>query len=191
MKDSADIHGLEELRKQRRKLELQMQVTQREFAHSMGMMNSGFQEVLLKRVALPLGAAGLGYLFIKKITQQKKEPVTQAVPEVKKQKVAKSSISKAVPKQTVATKTTTTTNPKVVKQKIVQQPKSLQLKKWLPVAIQLAKTGYAFYQKNLAQPVSSTTTNNRQQAVARNFLQPKKQQNHGNPYDRIPELTER
>ena len=77
----------------------------------------------------------------------------------------------------------------IVKQKIVQQPKNIKLKKWLPVAIQLAKTGYSYYQNNIAQSsVPASNVNERQQAVARNFLQPEQSSQHGNPYDRIPEL---
>lgn len=195
MKDLADIDGISELHKRRRKTELQMQIAQREFAHSMGMMNTSVQDVLLKRIAMPLGAVGLGYLIIKKVLGKKERPVVKITEQQVKEIIAKSSANavsspatRSDLKQTVK-KERPAKQPKVVKQKIVQQPKNIKLKKWLPIAIQLAKTGYSFYQKNIAnQP--TTTASVRQKTVATNFLHPQKQSQHGNPYDRIPEITE-
>lgn len=195
MKNTTKINALEDLKKQRRKVELEMQVTKREFAHSVGAMNTNLQEVLLKKVALPLGAAGLGFLIFKKIIQSK----SKEQPEVKIQKKQMKEIKKTAKNTSKNTPTTApvyeqkevvnkivstpSSNPPIVQQKIVKKPKFLQLKKWLPIAIQLAKSGYSYYQNHYANNNSNSNYN---KAVADNFLNPKRQD--GNPYDRIPEL---
>ncbi|MFK7934022.1 MAG: hypothetical protein AB8G22_10980, partial [Saprospiraceae bacterium] len=200
MKDSSDIHGLNELRKQRRKLELQMQVTQREFAHSMGLMNSNMQEVLLKRVVLPVSALGIGYFLLKKVTRRKSKPTVRIEKEqIKdlKKTVAKAKAETPTPRSTTtqpvnsfkSSKPTYTPPQKVVKQTVVKKPRDLQLKKWLPVAIQLAKTGFTYYQNNIADS-NITPTTSRQTNVARNFLTPKKQPKHGGVYDHVPDVIE-
>ena len=193
MKDSSDIHGINELRKQRRKLELQMQVTQREFAHSVGMMNSNFRDVLLKRVVLPLGAVGLGYLVMKKWQRSRqKSRDKQQVNEIKKTVVA--STVQARTRETPVKSPPITSNPVIEKQKVASTTSSIDFKKWLPVAIKLAKSGYEYYQNHLADQVTQQqrdVESEHQRTVARNFLQPKRQPQHGNPYDRIPEMAER
>lgn len=65
----AKISSLEELRTERRKLRLLNKVTKRELSHSVGLLRSTTKEFTLKKIALPLGAAGLGGLAIKKMTE--------------------------------------------------------------------------------------------------------------------------
>ena len=62
------ITTLEDLHREQRKLELQMEVTKREFAHSLGTTRNQLKDFLLNKVALPVGVAGLAAVSIKKMT---------------------------------------------------------------------------------------------------------------------------
>lgn len=54
------ITTLEELEKEQEKLKMMMEVTRNEFAVNLGTNRKQMNEFLLKKIALPIGAAGVG-----------------------------------------------------------------------------------------------------------------------------------
>lgn len=148
---TANIRALDELRKRRRKLELQMQMTQREFSHSTKSVGTSLQEVFLKRVALPLGVAGMAYLFIKKMTQKNGDPTTAKSPQ------PFSSVDSPAPQKAADTANHTS------------MVSSTTFQKWLPIAIQIFKVGRQLYKSSAVSERPQATTEE-QQRVMENFL---------------------
>lgn len=173
MKKSKNITTLEALRAQKRQLELEGKVTQREFAHSIGTMNSNLKDFLVNKVAIPVGVVGILAYGIKKTveyqtrqenskkntnaTAETKNPVAE-MPKQDEHVSASFSSQSSYPTQKEATEYQATqtytqnnisSNGNLKKQKVtVVKPRHIDLKKWLPVAIQLAKSGWSFYQNN-------------------------------------------
>lgn len=189
MKKSKNITTLEELRAQKRKLELEGKVTKREFAHSIGSMNSNLKDVLLTKVAIPVGIAGIVAYGVKKAMEYRARQEENAAADFKVQQKAtvdanatsnkertntapkreenistsfssKSSKTSSNLQETPEYKTTksyTQNNIMGTPEKVVvKKPRHIELKKWLPVAIQVAKSGWTFYQQNYVNNEAST-----------------------------------
>ncbi|MEM6967162.1 MAG: hypothetical protein AAF573_20535 [Bacteroidota bacterium] len=71
------ITTLEELEKEQKKLEMMMEVTKQEFARNLGTNRKQLQNYLLTRVALPVGAIGVGTVAAKKIMSED-DPTTES-----------------------------------------------------------------------------------------------------------------
>jgi len=61
-----NITTLEELEQEQKKLKMTMELTKQAFAENLGTNRHQLKDFLLKKVALPTGAIGLGYAAIKK-----------------------------------------------------------------------------------------------------------------------------
>ncbi len=62
-----NISSLSELRERKKELRMDMELSKREFAHSIGTNRSNVSNFLLKKVAAPVGGAGLALLFLNKV----------------------------------------------------------------------------------------------------------------------------
>jgi len=70
------ITNLAELEKEQEKLTMMMEVTRQEFARNFGTNRKQLNEFLLKKVALPIGVAGIGAVVTKKmISRESKNKV--------------------------------------------------------------------------------------------------------------------
>jgi hypothetical protein len=67
------ITSLEALEKEQRKLEMIMEVTKQEFAQNFGTNRKQLKTFLLKNVALPAGALGVGVAVTQKMTSSEVE----------------------------------------------------------------------------------------------------------------------
>ena len=76
MSDSKHIHSFAELEERKRALELEVEVSKRELAHSLGTSKVNLNDFLLKKVALPIGGAVVGLWMISKI-KGKKQPTKE------------------------------------------------------------------------------------------------------------------
>jgi hypothetical protein len=65
-----DINSLEDLHKEKRKLKLRMEVTKQEFEKSLTSSRKEMGTFLLKKVLLPVGAAGLGVAAVRYFTHK-------------------------------------------------------------------------------------------------------------------------
>lgn len=63
------INTLAELRAEKKKVKLEMAVTKRELAYSLGIVRTDLKKFLLRNVVLPAGAVGLTAYGIKKAVQ--------------------------------------------------------------------------------------------------------------------------
>lgn len=63
-----NITSLEELEKEQEKLKIMMKVTKQEFVRSFANNQIHAKDFLLKKVAIPVGAAGLGFAAVKSMT---------------------------------------------------------------------------------------------------------------------------
>ncbi|OAV42937.1 hypothetical protein [Lewinella sp. 4G2] len=76
MSESKHIHTFQELEERKRELELEVEVSKRELAHSLGTSKVNLNDFLLKKVALPIGGAIAGVYLISKLTGGKKNEPT-------------------------------------------------------------------------------------------------------------------
>lgn len=67
------INTLDELRSERKKLRLVNAVTKQELAKSMGLMQESAKDFAIKKIAIPLGAAGIGSLVVKNLMEDGEE----------------------------------------------------------------------------------------------------------------------
>lgn len=76
-----DLNSLTALRKRRKAIKLEMELSKRELAHSLGVARTDLQDFLVKKVALPVGAAGMGLFVVSRLlsSQQKQKAQTQVV----------------------------------------------------------------------------------------------------------------
>lgn len=72
------LNSLSALRKRRKALKLEMELSKREMAHSLGVARTDLKDFMLKKVAMPVGAAGLGLYVVSKVLgtigRQKQKP---------------------------------------------------------------------------------------------------------------------
>lgn len=189
MKSPRQIEEISEIQKERKKLDLELTLIKNEFGESISKLNEDtkdyihevnddVKDFLLHKVAIPAGIIGVSWLLLKNIKKHRKtvQPSDNE---------ARSSFNRH---SATASKTKRTqTSPPVTAQRVVKvdnSPKD-RLKKWLPIAIQLAKTGYSYYQNHYANQSEST----RSTVLKNNFFNPPPPERAGNPYDRIPEMV--
>lgn len=76
------IRSLESLKAEKKKLRMEMELSKREFAHSLGTSRANLKSFLFQNVAIPAGVAGLGVAGIKTFfnsyKDNKNEPVRYA-----------------------------------------------------------------------------------------------------------------
>lgn len=61
------ITSLSALKEEKKKLRMEIELSKREFAHSLGSSRANLKEFLLKKVAIPAGVAGLGVAGVSKL----------------------------------------------------------------------------------------------------------------------------
>ena len=67
------ITSLKELKIRKKELRMEMELTKREFSHSMGSSRAELKNFLVQKVALPAGVAGLGIAGISKLVSNATE----------------------------------------------------------------------------------------------------------------------
>lgn len=86
MSNNNEIKSLAGLKKRQRELVLEMEVSKRELAHSMGASRESLQDFLLKKVALPAGGTILGlYLLHKALNHTSQPPQSSPTPTAKRE----------------------------------------------------------------------------------------------------------
>lgn len=73
------LSSLQSLRKRKKELELEMELSKRELAHSMGIMRTDLKEYVLKRIVLPVSAAGVGLYAVSKLMSGGEEPDREVI----------------------------------------------------------------------------------------------------------------
>lgn len=71
------ITSLADLKVQKKKLRMEIELSKREFAHSLGTSRATLSSFLLKKVAIPAGAAGLGIAGISKLMSSDEKVIAQ------------------------------------------------------------------------------------------------------------------
>ncbi|MEL7162455.1 MAG: hypothetical protein AAFN92_16975 [Bacteroidota bacterium] len=74
MSKAKHITSLNELKQRQRELDLEVEVSKREFSHSVGASRENLGDFLLKSVALPVGGLILGVYLTRKVLRSRPEP---------------------------------------------------------------------------------------------------------------------
>ena len=75
MKKPQDISSYEELQQRKKELDLEVEVSRRELAHSLGTSRVNLNEFLLKKIALPIGGAVAAAWLVPKLFRSRKPDV--------------------------------------------------------------------------------------------------------------------
>lgn len=62
-----NITSLAALRQEKKKLRMEIELSKREFAHSLGSSRANLKDFLVQKVAIPAGVAGLGMVGVNKL----------------------------------------------------------------------------------------------------------------------------
>lgn len=80
MSHAQNISTFAELEERTREIELEVEASQRELAHSLGTSRNDLNDFLLKRVALPIGGAIVGIWLFSKLSKRKSKKVAKRIP---------------------------------------------------------------------------------------------------------------